>query len=394
MFKPFTILCLGAALSATPASAQLSPSTGSQSDLSSRGPVAYVYVASSPGNEGPNVIVGYSASSNGALTRIPGSPFHRNIRPMAVNGQYLMGANATNNHPKIYTLQIGSDGALTYVTSTPCVQKDNQCLAAFNLFFDHTGSDLYVMELNDSDQTNTASFAVDKSSGSLNYLGDAITGTLPNDSAGTSFIGDNEYAYLASEDGCMYYTIDGFQREASGLLNLINIQFNLPTPPPGVSIYYPDLAVTDHANHVAILEQPTNAPECASGPVQLAVYTADASGNLHTKSTYKNMPASLIQNPNDMKMSPSGRLLAVGGLQGLQIFHFNGANPITHYTGLLTSDPIAQMFWDNQNHLYAISQSSGKLYVFTITATEHQQAQGSPHAISGPQYIAVQPLTH
>jgi hypothetical protein len=95
-----------------------------------------------------------------------------------------------------------------------------------------------------------------------------------------------------------------------------------------------------------------------------------------------------------MKMSPSGRLLAVGGLQGLQIFHFNGANPITHYTGLLTSDPIAQMFWDNHNHLYAISQSSGKLYVFTITATEHQQAQGSPHAISGPQYIAVQPLTH
>ena len=393
MFKPFTILCLGAALSVASASAQLSPSTGSQSDLMSRSPVAYVYVASYRGNE-PNVIAGYSASSNGALTPIPGSPFRRNIGPMAVNGQYLMGAKAPNNHPKIYTLQIGPNGELTYLTSTPCVQTGNRCLAAFNLFFDRTGSDLYVMELNDSDQTNTASFAVDKSSGSLNYLGDAITGTLPNDSAGTSFIGDNEYAYLASEDGCMYYTIDGFQREASGLLNLINIQFNLPTPPPGVSIYYPDLAVTDHANHVAILEQPTNAPECASGPVQLAVYTADASGNLNTKSTYKNMPASLIQNPNDMKMSPSGRLLAVGGQQGLQIFHFNGANPIRHYTGLLTSDPIAQMFWDNDNHLYAISQSAGKLYVFTITATEHQQAQGSPHAISGPQYIAVQPLTH
>ena len=69
--------------------------------------MAYVYVASYPGNEEPNVIAGYSASSNGALTPIPGSPFQRNIRPMAVNGQYLMGANAMNYHPKIYTLQIG-----------------------------------------------------------------------------------------------------------------------------------------------------------------------------------------------------------------------------------------------------------------------------------------------
>jgi len=154
--------------------------------------------------------------------------------------------------------------------------------------------------------------------------------------------------------------------------------------------------VTDPANHVAIIEQPANPPGCASGPVQLAVYTADASGNLNTKSSYKNMPATLIQNPNDMKMSPSERLLAVGGQQGLQIFHFNGANPIRHYTNLITQDPISQMFWDNDNHLYAITYGggAGKLLVFTITPATHQMAPGSPHAISGPQYIAVQALTH
>jgi hypothetical protein len=108
------------------------------------------------------------------------------------------------------------------------------------------------------------------------------------------------------------------------------------------------------------------------------------------------MPATLIQNPNDMKMSPSERLLAVGGQQGLQIFHFNGANPIRHYTNLITQDPISQMFWDNDNHLYAITYGggAGKLLVFTITPATHQMAPGSPHAISGPQYIAVQALTH
>jgi len=57
------------------------------------------------------------------------------------------------------------------------------------------------------------------------------------------------------------------------------------------------------------------------------------------------MPAPLVVNPSDMKISPSGKLLAFAGEEGLQIFHFNGAGPITHYTGLVTTDPIDQMFW-------------------------------------------------
>jgi hypothetical protein len=155
MFKPFTILCLASALSAAPDSAQVS--SPSQSNLPSSGPVAYVYVASSPGNGEPNVIVGYSASSNGALTPIPGSPFQQNAGSMAVNGKYLMAVN-NSSPPNIDTLQIGSKGALTYVTSTPCAQTSNGCLTAFNLFFDHTGSDLYVMLFDENTNDDTESF--------------------------------------------------------------------------------------------------------------------------------------------------------------------------------------------------------------------------------------------
>jgi hypothetical protein len=262
---------------------------------------------------------------------------------------------------------------------------------AFNLFFDHTGSDLYVMEY-DGSNDNTASFAVDESSGALNYLGDTISGAFPGDYTATFFIGDNIYAYSADQSGCMYPGIFGFQRESSGLLNSIGNDFNpnSPTPPPGVRTYYPDLAVADPTNHLAILEQPANPPGCANGPLQLATYTVKSNGNIHTKSTYKDMPATLIASPFDMKMSPSGKLLAVAGQEGLQVFHFNGANPVTHYTGLLTKEPISQMFWDNDNHLYAISNT--ELLVFTITPTTHQKAQGSPYAIPGAQDIIVQPL--
>lgn len=387
MFKPFTILCIVAALGATSAC-----TNGSQSNLSSQAPVAYVYVASDPGNGEPNVIVGYSASADGALTPIPGSPFPQNVGSMAANGPYLMALN-NSSPPNIDTLQIGSNGALTYLTSTPCVQTGNSCVAAFNLFFDNTGSDLYVMERDADTNDNTASYAVDKSSGALNYLGDTITGAFPGDYTGTFFTGDNVYAYSTDQSDCMYYNIYGFQRESGGLLNLISAGFNHPTPPPGVRIYYPDLTAADSDGNLAFLEQPANPPGCADGPLQIAVYTVDANGDINTNSTYNDMPATLIQTPYDMKMSPSGQLLAVAGQEGLQVFHFNGANPVTHDTDLLTNDPIRQMFWDNSDHLYAIS-SAGRLYVAAITSTKTSMAPGSPYSVTGPQYVSVQPLTH
>jgi len=103
------------------------------------------------------------------------------------------------------------------------------------------------------------------------------------------------------------------------------------------------------------------------------------------------MPATHVVYIVDLRMSPSGKLLAVGGVGGLQVFHFQGSSPITHYTGLLTTDQISQMFWDHNNHLYALSQSAGKLHVFTVTPTSAVEAPGSPYKIPSPSEIIVQP---
>jgi hypothetical protein len=390
MPKTLAIFCLGAALSTT-ALAQGSPSGASQPEISGSTPVAYVYVSSSPGNGQPNVVVGYSANANGALTPVPGSPFNEDAYSMAGNGKYLMAVDGSSP-PNIDTLRIESDGALTSVTSTSCVQPGDTCLTAGNLFFDHTGSDLYVMEYDEDTNDLTASFAVDKSSGTLNYLGNTVTGAFPGDYTGTFFIGNNVFAYSADQSGCMYPAIYGFQREDNGLLNQIDLKFNVPKPPPGVRVYYPDLTVADPTNNLAFLEQPANPPGCAPGPIQIAVYTVGPKGNIHTDSTYKDMPTTLINTPYDMKMSPSGKILAVAGQEGLQLFHFNGASPVTHYTGLVTKEPIIQMFWDNSDHLYAIS-SNGKLYVGTATPTTLAMAPGSPYSVANPQSVIVQPLT-
>jgi hypothetical protein len=101
----------------------------------------------------------------------------------------------------------------------------------------------------------------------------------------------------------------------------------------------------------------------------------DAQGDLSTPNTRQWMPTAVI-NPTSRNMSPSGKLLAVAGnvsgpatrnagpqYPGPQVFHFNGPSPITLYSGVLTSDLIDYIHWDNANHLYALSNASGIVYV-------------------------------
>jgi putative alpha-1,2-mannosidase len=93
-----------------------------------------------------------------------------------------------------------------------------------------------------------------------------------------------------------------------------------------------------------------------------------------------------------MNMSPTGNLLAIGGetsfdggpTTGLEVFHFNGAGPITPYSAVLTSAPINQIHWDKNNHLYALSDSTNKLYVYTVTPTTITKVAGSPFTVASP----------
>lgn len=358
--------------------------------------VAFVYVSSMAKGSSVPEVVALAMEQDGRLHPVPGSPYPEALGAMAVNGSNLMGTDW--NRGDIDTYRIEANGSLTRLGATDYAKYNNpggaECGSAGQVFFDHTGSNLYVQEYNGSDacaNTVVASFGLDKQTSDLGYLSTAVTGVFPGDWTAVSFIGNNVFAYTADNDSCMYYTVYGFKRAASGSLNLINFNYNLPAPGPGVRRYIPYLTAADPSNHLAMTMAPANPPGCTGGPLQLASYTVDAKGNLTTTNNYKNMPVTHIVTPYDLKMSPSGKLLAVAGQEGLQVFHFNGANPITHYTALLTSDPVNEMFWDNDNHLYAISTKTGKLRVYTITPTSMKENPGSPYSISAPQYLAVQP---
>ena len=368
----------------------------SKEDAVESSTVAFVYVSSIPKGSSVPEVVALALEKDGRLHPVPGTPYPEALGAMAVNGTHLVGTDW--NKGDIDTYRIEWNGSLTRLNATNYARYNNpggtECGSAGQVFFDHTGSDLYVQEYNGTNacaNTVVASFGLNRQTSDLGYLGTAVTGVFPGDWTAASFIGNNIFAYTADNDSCMYYTIYGFRRASNGELNLMNFNYNLPTPGPGVSRYIPYLTAADPTNHVAFTVAPANPPGCTGGPLQLATYTVDGQGNLTTTSTYKNMPVTHIITPYDLKMSPSGKLLAVAGQEGLQVFHFNCANPITHYTALLTSDPVNEMFWDNDNHLYAISTKTGKLRVYTITPTSMKENPGSPYNISSPQYLAVQP---
>jgi WD40 repeat protein len=319
---------------------------------------------------------------------VAGSPFTAAIAyggSLAVNTKYLFATNGVD----ISSFSVASNGGLRRVASSDA-QGFNQsdCGGPVALFLDRSGATLYDEDIY-SDCANNAYqfFGVGASTGDLSYLGTTARMT-PEFEAPLSFVGNNKYAYGAS---CYHWNqvIFGFARNSDGALTSLDINPAMPEAQNG-NFYCPYLSATDSADHVVVPVQPmSNASFEPSGAYQLATYTADSSGNLTTNSTYSNMPKVLVAGVTSVSMSPSGELLAVGGTAGLQVFHFNGANPVTHYTGLLTNLEVDQMSWDSDNHLYAISQSGGKLFVFTITPTSYSQAAGSPYTITKPQNVTV-----
>jgi hypothetical protein len=389
--KAIVAISLSAALSFVSASAQNAATHPPQAN--SKATAAYVYVTTLPANSSTTEIDGFAASRSGALTPLPGSPYQYDEGAIAVDGRHLYGASLSNAN--IDTLSIENDGYLDYETSTNFGQFTNGCGGIGWLFTDRTGNDLYDM-IFDGDCSNNGfqDYNVHPGSGELNYVSytNGGAGSFGGASRPLTFTGNNRFTFEATNDSCMYYSFQEYQRAGNGTLTFAtNYTWTPPAPPAGYRGYITEYVGADQANHLAAVFQPANPPGCSNVPAQVGSITVDNNGNLTTTSTSANMPTTLVTYPNDVKVSPSGKLVAVGGQGGLQVFHFNGGNPPTTYTPLLTTDTIAQMFWDNDDHLYAISQFSNTLHVYTVTPTAFNEVSGSPYAVSSPGGIAVQP---
>jgi hypothetical protein len=418
-------VCLVALLSTGAAFAQdPEAQTDENAPETTSGPVAHVYVGNG------TQILAFSAAANGKLTPVPGSPFNEGLSWMGANGHYFFGFEGSGTI--IASFSMASDGALRNVATIDTADYANGCGPYQTGFrIDHSGQNLYSTAITTEFPcwTPFSSFRIDDADGKLTFLsntGTDRTGTFwatypglsTDEGTNLSILGNNQYAYLPvnfffseppsprapiPDSGGWVCEFIPFERLSSGELVDSGATITIPAAPndssdptqPSPGSYCPVSGATDPTNHIALLlDAIDNDLGNTYGPAVIAPFTADANGNLKTTSTSRNMPVSETGGSGLMRMSPSGKLLAVGG-GGLELFHFNGANPITKYKLLLSGDAIAEILWDNNNHMYAIgtdSANAGKVWVYTVTPTSVTEAPGSPYSIPNAANMVVQPL--
>jgi len=393
-------LCAEAAL------AQVATTSGtSTSTIDTSLPVAYIYVSSS------HYIHANKAWADGRITSVTGSPFpFAGIAHMSVTKNFLFGADYSQN---LISYSIHSNGSLSksssvntwnYQTSA-CFQNDEHGTQV-----DYSQATVYYLACSDGTAAANQYFSFHiKSDGSLQFLGGsggyifALTQGTPEV---LTKMGGNPFAFDSyCNDETDQGVIQIYKRQTDGNLIFYGASNRMPAAAPG-SAFCAGMVAADASNHLAaavfrIDDQPHD-QGFIYGPYYLASYTSDSNGNLTTTSNVDNMPlipVAGIIGVNAISISPDTKYVAVGGKNGLQIFHFNGSNPPTHFTdALLTGHSVAQFGWDKARHLYVLSavntptSHTTYLDIFTVTSTGAKQASGSPHYLANLNSLIVRSL--
>jgi hypothetical protein len=358
-------------------------------------PVANVYVQTKSG------VRVYNAAPSGQLTLVAGSPFGESGQMEAVRGtSYLISVGTSYLHSYKLKSNGGLGGQVTQINTAS--YGGSQCgRTTGGNILDKTGQYFTVQlwgALDSNGNTICSAYQTYKlsSTGYFTYLGVAENTSIGyRDPAAldiSTYSSNDLFAYGANQPDPYAGQFYAFSRASAGdLIKNGNFTQKGPTSNPNAgSNYFPLLVAADPFSHLAAV---MNLPFSSIDGFWLASYSInDTTGAISSTNSYANMPK-LDVYPSSIAMSPSGKVLAIGGSPGLQLFHFNGSSAPTLYHGNLfstTANPnINQVAWDNNNHLYALSYDTGylhataKLYVFTVTSTSVKPAPGSPYKITG-----------
>jgi len=391
----YSILIVGLALASTgPAFTQITD-TPAKTPV----PVAHFYIQTKAG------VMAFATAANGTLTPVPGSPFKVSGQMEDIRGKVLVSVGTTKLHSYRMEANGGIGKQLSEIDTASYGGSECGGTSGQGSIFDHTGKYLYVQldAFPDSECSSWQSYTLEPD-GAMKFLGDIVSNNIVDGIAYGSFI-----PTVSSNDKFVYGSFPywgqsssltwgyrpyflAFTTTSSGDLK-INESFEHADPPPYEGYtYYPVQVQADPFGHLAVLEVGTSSTGGNIFGGQLASYTIDPStGAISSTSTGADMPTVLNIDDNAMKMSPSGKLLAVASNPGLEIYHFNGAAPITTFSGWMSfgfNFQFDQLAWDNDNHLYGLSYSAKLLHVLTVTPTNISEAPGSPYSFPSSPYGA------
>ena len=354
----------------------------SATPASTASPAAYIYVADL------NQVHVFSASSTGVLTHLQDVTTKVLIAHLSVNKKFLFGIDLGSG---ISRFAIGADGKLTplgYTEATAYVP--DYCFASGLLQIDESGSDLHTFMTDCQQNTFLVSFKI-LPTGDLLFINRTAADLWA--SSQLRFTQGNHFAF---QTGCKVevnqqdqitsatpHTAE-WRRETTGAMTFLGTLGEVPENKSPAQ-YCPVNLANDPSNHLLfgyMTEFGAQAPD-------LGVYSVDSEGNLSTTNNYKNMTWSETDT-NEMSISPTGKLAALGGTDGdgYQFFHFNGANPPTKFTGVYDAGSrIWEFGWDKSDHVYVLSENS--LIVWKLTPTSYKQISGSTYPLKAASSLIV-----
>ena len=335
------------------------------SPISAQSTQAHIYVQSM-GPAGP--VYGYTAFSNGTFTAISGSPFKPGTKIVGGTGTKFFTIGKTLLH----SYAVGSSGALGSQLSqvgflnyagASCSNSADPT-GGPQAVLDHTGKSIYVLLQGDGDHlcASYQTYNVNND-GTFTFNGDSQVSvesggytTIP------SILGNETFAF-ADNFFPFHNQVIGFRRESSGTLQYNGVENPTFSGSEKYRAYRADASPTE--NFIVLQEYLND-----SGYPQLGSFSVGSNGALTSTNTSSNMPQTNM-NVTQTAFSPDGTYFAVAGNSGawpgggLKIYRFNGASPLTQvdYTQY---DPLDQIAWDNSGHLYGVSTSENKFFVYTV----------------------------
>jgi hypothetical protein len=312
---------------------------------------------------------------------------------MSVNGKYLFGVGQDQEHVYSYLREANGSLSLSPVDELN-TRTYNDCPKLTTTQVDRTGSTLYVSQAECPDHSaghnyyNIEQFRIN-SNGTLQFLANHELG-IPSVTSPSPlyFLANNDFGYQFAcyfpKESTSNGWISIYNRASDGVLQpAVNAQYyNNDT--------YSDLpcfAATDEMNHLAVAQvgYVYYNGSMVYNLAKIASFTTDSNGTITQPNQFNVRTLSLPNGVvNAMSISPAGNLLAVGGPQGFQLFHFNGADPVSYYTKdvLQPSKDFEEFVWDKSNHLFAVT--TGGLLVYNVTPTAYSElgSKSIPNASS------------
>jgi hypothetical protein len=323
----------------------------------------------------PYSVYALAVSSNGEMKQVGIASSPTIVFHLSVTKKFLFGIDDASN---IYTYSIAATGALKLVATTHAGKYVSSFYPAHSstlLQVDETGTTLYCLIPTSQTDRRLASFRIE-SNGELQFLGTSHADS--NALSQIRFVQDNRFALM---DGC-YNTAPGasfttdsndvndivtYKRESNGYLTYIGTSHDTPAARSPYE-YCAGPNASDPTDHLAILFSIFNPPGDDVEPgFPLASYIVNSKGEPSTNNDYENMPVTNMMNVNVISIDPTGKLLAVGGEEALQFYHFNGGNPITTFGSQIDipNYQVMALGWDKSSHFFFLTGNQVEVYHIT-----------------------------